>query len=158
MGLFNLKSKREAAENFVRTSLSKLPIIDDIIFTAMQSEKSWIKERQGYYDNGRRQVIVEKDLIQIRWGVQYNGENADKEPNDSFNLTYTSAGYVPLHRFAREEYSEVSERRVLAIFISIILERMKKVMPNCIYGEITDYENFSSFTYTLPRLKWKEWF
>lgn len=160
MGLFSGRAKREAAEQYVRKSLSTVPILDDLIHTVMISEKEWIKSCQGYYDNRKRQVVVQKDLFQIRWGnPKYdNSKESEEGIVDSFNLAYTQAGYVPLHHYVTEEYPEVSTQRVLSIWANVIRDHMKAQMPECAFFEVNEYDGFAVFTYMVPKIQWKQWF
>lgn len=67
MGIFDGSDKKKAVKDEVVQKLSEADILDDIIYTIMNSEHDWITTCQSYYDNLRRTVVVGPDLLRIKW-------------------------------------------------------------------------------------------
>lgn len=160
MGLFDGGAKKEAAENAILQALSQLPILDDLVSTLMNNEEEWITNCQGYYDSCKRQVTIAADLFEIKWSdYHYEGERQIEDVNGQVRYGYTSSGYTPLHNHVNEKGKEdVSVGRVIYLWSSIVRERLQAKMPNCQFGNVTEYEDHATFIYTVPALTWKRWF
>lgn len=159
MSIFNIGAKK-AAENYVYESLSKLDILDDLLSTILDNTEDWINNCQSYYDNRKREVTIGEDLFQIRWvQYEYEQEKRVEKTKGEVNYSFTLSGYTPLHNHINDKGKElVSVSKVIYLWTSIICEHLQKNMPECEFSNVTQFEDHSSFSYTVPPLTWKRWF
>lgn len=160
MGLFDSGAKKEAAENFVREALSKLPILDDLICTIVDNEEDWLTNCQGYYDSRKRKVTIAADLFQIKWSEHhYEGDRKIIDVDKEICYSYTASGYTPIHNHLNEKGKEdVSVGRVIYIWASLIREQLKTKLQCCEFNSIWEYDDYVTFEYVVPALAWKRWF
>lgn len=167
MGLFDGKAKQEAAENEVLQKLSAVPILDLLIENLLHAEDNpWLQMGQSYYDSCHRIVTVEPDSFEIKWSscheepyIGNDGQRHTKTVEDVHGRIcygYTNSGYRPLHGYSYDGgKKEVSTERVCYLWASVVRDRMMAVMPNCKFGSVADD---ATFTYSVPKLAFKDWF
>lgn len=161
MGLFDGVSKKDVVEDEILKAFSQLPILDDLIATVLENEKEWINKCQGYYDDRKRIITVAADLFSIKWITTENANGqTGQNVEDEVNYSYTNSGYTPLHSHLNAKGKEdVSVGRVIYLWTSIVKERMQAKMPNCKFDNyIQEFNDYCTFTYTVPALEWKRWF
>ena len=152
MGLFDSKEKKAAiaaAEDAVYQALSKVGILDDLVYSITNCDDEWVTKCMGYYDPRRRSISVDEDECQIKWaeGHYENGEFV----SDIYKVvtySYTSSGYEPLG-----DLNGVSKGRVLEIWATVLHDRLQAAMPDCKFEDAS----YRSFTYYVPALTWKKW-
>lgn len=159
MGLFDGEAKKEA-EKYVYQALSKLPILDDLVRDVVSCDEEWIIKCQSYYDDHIRKVTIAADLFEIKWSkCQRKGDRTVENVNARVGFAYTLSGYMPIHNHVNEKGKEdVSVGRVIYLWGLLVREHMKERLPGCQFGNLTEYEEHTTFSYTVPELEWKRWF
>lgn len=173
--LFGTKEKQAAVEREILQKMSQLPILDNLIKQLLgEDAEEWMTMGQSYYDNCKRTVTVEPDSFELKWSRYYQervqvGVYEDGTPKTEMRYkeeilaeqgySFTKSGYLPLHAHYNEKGKEdVSVGRVCYLWASIIREHLAAEMPNCKFGDVEHSSEAASFTYTVPALKFKDWF
>ena len=174
LDLFGTKAKKEAAKDAAITEamqkLSKAEIIDALVKNFVESEESWLKDCQSYYDDCRREVSIEEDSFEISWVEHYDekiqiGTFDDGSPRydtrraqrtlESVAYGFTSRGYEPLPEYTASNGVKLSSKEVCEVFAAVVRERLAAAMPGYKFGETNGYRFFH---YNVPRPTWKKWF
>lgn len=161
MGLFDGNAKEKAAEEEVMRKLSTLPILDDLIATVMlvaEEKESWIRETQTYYDNRLRTVSIKPDSFEIKWSIYEDlpGVGRKEEVLERVGYSYTSSGYLPLHRYVYDGgKKEIPTSRICVLWACVVRERMAAKMQHC---EFSNVNHDATFTYKTPMLRFRDWF
>ena len=167
MGLFDGKAKQENAENEVLQKLSQTQILEAAVQQMVnETEASWIRKAQNYYDNCELTVIIHPDALIIEWRNKHaeffigtDGKLVKENIEDelvSKNYSYTASGYLPLHEYKYDNgKKEISVERVCYLWASIVRERMAAKMPECKFEGVLDR---AVFTYKVPPLTLRDWF
>ncbi len=172
MGLFDGKAKQESAESEVLQKLSAVPLLDLLIENVLNeaaADESWLQIAQNYYDSCKRTVTVEADGFEIKWSgyhdEQYVGNDGNvrtKRVEDIYGrigYSYTKSGYRPLHGYTYEGGKKtITTDRVCWLWASVIRERMAAKMPSCDFDGVCGTKGGATFTYTVPKLSFKDWF
>lgn len=169
MGLFDGRAKTEALEQEIRERMSALPIFDQLVESLLADEtQGWLTQCQSYYDSRKRKVSVEEDCFEIKWSsvqdekyVDGNGQiryRSVENVHGSVRYSFTKSGYLPLHSYCDERGKElVSANRIRNIWLGIVREKLLEKMPGCRFEELYS-TTATSFEYTVPGLRFRDWF
>lgn len=171
MGLFESKAEKEArmaaakqARENQKEKFRKSEILKFIVDSVRAEENGWLTSRQNYYDCGKRIVYVFSDQFSIDWRegkmVQVQTDQGVRDDWDfdtvnSLDFAYTSYGYIPVNE------------DVLKIWMEVIQEQLKSVLPNCTFDSIQTAKGRTArnercegyrFEYTLPIINFKSWY
>ena len=159
MALFSSQKKLDA-EKELREKLAGNPILDMLLEGAAKKEFAWITAADGYYDNCRREILLENDYAGFGRKNGYD-EKTKKEGVQYEGISYTSLGWKPMSELPTSSGNYVSEKRVFEIWGSLITERMKKTYPRLEFGDpVTCTENGKlhlTISYRVPQKEYRSW-
>jgi hypothetical protein len=159
MALFTSQKKLDA-EKEIREKLAANPILDLLMEGVAKNGLEWVTNADGYYDNCRREILLESDYAGLGRKNGYD-EKTKKERVQYEGLSYTSVGWKPMSELQTSTGNYVSEKRVFEIWGNLITERMKKAYPRLEFSDpVTSTENGKlrlTISYCVPQREYKSW-